>query len=530
MSHPKQFTRFPRASSMVTGVVAVVAMTFPAGIASGDLQSEINDNIIEFLEVGRTAVPRAECGPGSLPEAGLQGDVPAAERDNGRSTLGYRCNMSLVGQQSGIGAGIVSAGFENCSYEGTVALGAWLHDPDGVRVIDASDPTNPVVTATLSEPAMSAGTWETLKVNPARKLLAGLSSPAPVGAGYFSVYDISDCAHPRLLNPGPGTNLAQPLPVLTHEGGFSPDGNTFWSSGIVPGSLSAIDISDPSNPHVIWQGITGIMGHGFGISPDGNRMYLAAAAGFTVLDISDVQNRRPKPNVRHIGRVFWSDGQATQHAIPVTYNGRPYVYTADEAGEGGVKLIDLSDETDPKLVNRVKLEINLPENQDRMLASAMGGASFGYDSHYCTADRIDDPTALACGWIQSGVRVFDIRDPENIREIAYYNPPARTGQNLQTLNSPHSLTSFSGAPLVDTAPVLRSILEGTFDPMKALSPRSGDILSADLSTDWCMSPPEWRGDRLYVSCSDNGFMVLQLDNNVYTPPSNQNSTLGTSLR
>ncbi|MBF6202156.1 hypothetical protein IU477_30280, partial [Nocardia cyriacigeorgica] len=154
-----------------------------------------------------------------------------------------------------------------------------------------------------------------------------------------------------------------------------------------------------SNPHVIWQGITGIEGHGFGISPDGTRMYMSAAAGVTVIDISDVQNRVPNPNVRHLGRVFWSDGQATQHEIPVTYAGNPYLDTIDEAGGGGVKVLDLSEETRPKIVNRIKLEINLPQNQDSMVASAMGGSLFGYDSHYCAADRIDNPTALACGWV-----------------------------------------------------------------------------------------------------------------------------------
>jgi hypothetical protein len=47
---------------------------------------------------------------------------------------------------------------------------------------------------------------------------------------------------------------------------------------------------------------------------------------------------------------------------------------------------------------------------------------FQYDDHYCTPDRLHDPTILACAQIMSGLRVYDIRDPLHPREIAYYNP------------------------------------------------------------------------------------------------------------
>ena len=53
-----------------------------------------------------------------------------------------------------------------------------------------------------------------------------------------------------------------------------------------------------------------------------------------------------------------------------------------------------------------------------------GGTSLTYSSHYCAVDDPNHTTAVACSWIGSGVRVFDIRDPRKPREIAYYNPPA----------------------------------------------------------------------------------------------------------
>ncbi|MET7772209.1 hypothetical protein [Nocardia sp. NPDC005366] len=507
---------------LIASVIA--AMMLPSS-ASADLQFVSGDAVREFLDVGRTAVPRADCGAGSMPEPGLQGDVPAADRDNGRSTRGYRCNMSMVGNYAGRGAGITSTSFEHCAYMGSFFPGDLISEGRGVQVLDVSDPADPRPTVTLTEPAMLAGTWESLKVHADRELLVGTGVPTGVGVGYLSIYDISDCAHPRLLNADAGTNLAMPLPITTHEAGFSPDGNTYWASGLVPGFISAVDISDPVHPRVIWQGLTGIESHGMGFSPDGTRMYISALSGFTVLDVGAVQRREPAPQVRHLGRVFWTDGTATQHSVAVTYDGEPYLYTVDEGGSGGVKLIDVSDDTAPTVVAKIKLEINLPQNQDTGLGSAMGGGVFAYESHYCAADRPDDPTALACGWISSGIRVFDVRDPRSIHEIAYFNPPARTGRFAEMWNSPHALSSVIGFPALSTTALARAVLDGEFDPSAALTSRSGDFLG-DTSTDWCFSPPEWRGDQLYVACSDNGFMVLRLDNGVYHPPADQRSTVG----
>ena len=119
-----------------------------------------------------------------------------------------------------------------------------------------------------------------------------------------------------------------------------------------------------------------------------------------------------------------------------------------------------------------------------------------------------------------------MRNPFDVHEIAYYNPPAMTGQNLERWNSPHALASPMGVPMMSVPAIAQAIAQGQFDPAQATSSRSGMLVGGDISTDWCFSPPEWRGDQLWVACSDNGFMALQLDNNVYTPPADQRSTIG----
>src|SRR5207248_4050691 len=48
-----------------------------------------------------TTVPKAHCQPGDPVETGLQGQVPRADRTDGRAARGYGCNLRLVGRYAG---------------------------------------------------------------------------------------------------------------------------------------------------------------------------------------------------------------------------------------------------------------------------------------------------------------------------------------------------------------------------------------------------------------------------------------------
>ena len=496
---------------------AVLAMaTATVGPASAAAPPGYND----LIDVWPTAVDVVDCRPGDQVETGIQGEVPLADRKSGRSTKGYNCNIDLIGQYQGQGAGIVSATYGHCSYTGSSFPTNFLGPDPGVQVIDVSDPANPRMTDVLSEPAMVGGTWESLKVNKERGLLVGTGVGILEGAGYISVYDIAtDCAHPRLLNTGAGSQLSMPIPITTHEGDFSPDGNTYWATGIAPGYVSAIDITDPRDPMVVWSGVTGVEAHGLGFSPDGNTMYLSNLLGLTMIDVSAVQNRTPRTIVPelmpHVGEKLWADGQITQHSIYVTYDGQPHVFSVDEGGSGGVKLFDAARSSNLQQRNAIKLAINLPENANRWAQSTTANGAFGYDAHYCSVDRPVDPTAMACGWIQSGVRVFDISDPDHFEEVAYFNPPAQTGKNWQLSNSLHALLgSIAAPPIIGTLAVARAVLQGD-SPVDGIINDQSRLVGGDLSADWCLSPPEFHGDQLWVTCMDNGFMALALDPAVY---------------
>lgn len=455
----------------------------------------------------------AKCGANDLPETGLQGQVSVEERRNGRSQLGYRCNLELVGQYQGEGSSLVSPSAGHCAYLSTSSFGVGRKQSPGVQVIDASNPAQPVLSTTLNSPGMAIGTWESLKVNEARGLLGGVAVGYIAGPGFLDVYDISqDCAQPVHLNGIGGTPLELPNNLLGHEGNWSPDGRTYWSASTLGGSLTAIDVDDPTRPRILYTGIHGFPGnHGVELSPDGNRLYLATGnpAGVIILDVSDIQSRQPSPGVRTISQLTWNGSTVAQHAMPVRYGERPYLIVPDEFGAEGIRFIDVADETQPQIVSRIQLQIQLPEHLRTRAEETAGNGIFGYESHYCTVDRSDNPTALACGFVQAGVRVFDIRDPLAPREIAYLNPPAQTALKNQLPASDHAAGTGALPTISDTDP--EAVLIGLMAYLRYL----GESAVADLSTDWCTSPPRFVGDQLWVACQDNGFMVLRFTNGAY---------------
>lgn len=406
------------------------------GLAVFPVSTSLGQSIGETARVFEGPVPRAECGPGSRPETALQGEVTIADRESGRSSEGYTCNLEQVGNYPGEGAQWQFAGYGDCAYYGTRIHGT--QQKRGTIVVDASEPTQPHFSTNLTSPAM-LDAWESLKVHEDRGLLGGVlgSGPPPYG-GYYDV--ASDCAHPRLL-------ASLPVNGLGHEGDWAPDGRTYYATGFGgPGSVTAIDVSDPEAPRPITTFLAPTFVHGLGVSRDGKRLYLAhidedwipvvgadrqsttASNGLGIYDVSEIAERKPNPQVKLVSRLTWRDGAVGQHAVPITSKGKPYVVFVDEFLHGGARIIDVSNETKPRVVSKLKLEIQMPENgelahREVSYNNENGGMfPFGYNSHYCNTDRLDDPTVLACSNFESGVRVFDIRDVRAPREIAYFNP------------------------------------------------------------------------------------------------------------
>ena len=379
--------------------------------------------------------PQLPCGDGSAPETDIQGRVPASDHASGRAAEGYRCNTELVGSITGDAPGtqggfkveryVDATGRECAYYDTTLLLGTDLFDGGvGVDVLDMTDPTAPVKTASLTTPAMLSP-HESMLVSQERGLLmATLGNPA-VNVGILDIYDISeDCRDPQLLSSGPAG-------IMGHESGLAPDGMTFYSASPATQTLFAVDISDPTLPVPIvgYQ----VDSHGLSISADGNRAYVAGiGAGLVILDVSEVQARTPDPVIREVSRLDWESRSIPQNAIPITIDDHPYVVEIDEFGSGqevgAARIIDIADETQPFVLSNMRLAVHQPEHFDEQ-ADDVGNQSpiQGYAGHYCNVPTRVDPTIVACSMILSGLRVFSIEDPANPVEIAYYNSPSVDG-------------------------------------------------------------------------------------------------------
>ena len=417
------------------------------------------------------SIPKATCGPNDHTEAGLQGETTEQERFGGDSETAYNCNLALVGEEpqdtyQGAYSQDGPAYYDVCAYYGTDSGAA---TNQGIKVIDVSDPAHPVVTAHLNDTPAALLPHETVHTNANTRILVAGQDGGP----NFAVYDISDCRHPVLKSSItlPGSN--------GHMGNFAPDGKTFYLSqnpccSGLGGPLYVIDTSDPSNAKMLPTiNFTGNgRPHSLNVNPQGfdglavgTRAYMNqgrswpfadAPDGLVIVNVSDWQNRVADPQYHIVSTLFYPDQGTGESAIPVKINGHPYIVTVDEAGAasasdgwpgacargfgafGYPQIVDVADETHPKIIAKLRMQVDDPANCSALLAEtppdvpgtapgtnlpAISGTT-NYSVESCVADNPDDAKMLACGAQNAGLRVFDVSNPTQPKEIAYWKSGA----------------------------------------------------------------------------------------------------------
>jgi hypothetical protein len=403
------------------------------------------------LDGPATPTNYGDCGPGARRETGLQGSVPRNDQLSGASKQGYRCNLRLIGQNTikDRGANFVLGWYRDCAYVGSVGareLQTLGGDAlDGVAVVDASDPAKPKLDRIVRSP-VGVSQHEAIEVNEKRGML--VVETGGLLARYIDIYDVSKDCH----NPVFKGRYDAGVPIF-HGLRVSDDGRTIYATdftgGFIGQEMHIVDATDMSRPRLIkrWDPGQEVPADRYGIhdlevSPDGNRAYLGAVspsstlgaivAGppsnlggptMVVLDTSDIQERKPNPDLRVVSDVDLPNfGHAEQRA---TIDGKPYLFTSGETPFGGAKnctwawgnVLDMSDERHPRPVSEIKLEVN---EQRNCLTTA--GEDAVYSIHYVGVDDERNTTKVFYTYYTGGVRVFDVRDPVHPKEIAYFHP------------------------------------------------------------------------------------------------------------
>jgi hypothetical protein len=420
-------------------------------------------------------VPTPSCRPGDRTEQGVDGQLTTAERSSGASTKAYNCNLAIVGQYQGQGAGHQLMWYGHCAYVTTEGFEAGqrgvppLIHP-GIQVLDVSDMRHLRYVTNLDDPA-TLYDWEDGSVNPERALLG--SAESWMGAGpqpAVSFYDLHDCAHPKRLS---SEQVSDPE-LVAHAGNFAPDGKTYWIASFNKFRLYAIDVSDPRHPKELidWDFPNNQAGgngakqlcHRISLNqftvdghPPGTLLFCGVVGrmlhpgdfksgnGLVIYDVSQVQERKPHPVIKVISSLYWVNGDIGIQPDLAFIHGKPYLGVGDECGSGGCaypkaamqacaaglppngmeRLINISDLKKPKLASLLMLGVDDPKNcklTENDITGTMGG--YGYSVHDCTFDNPRDAKLLACSGHQAGVRVFDVADPYHPKEIAYFVGPA----------------------------------------------------------------------------------------------------------
>lgn len=324
----------------------------------------------------------------------------------------------------------------------------------GISVLDVTSPNDPRVAAFIPTP--NEHTWH-IKVQVADDILMAACEPAFFRPGTdpqqsvkgVRFFDVSDPANPNELSHWEDDD---PKGYGVHRSWWNGGQYAYLSNMIdAPGVryhwrldrtrvMTILDVSDPESPKKVtdfWHPVQ--LGEGpaphrdetFGVHfplVSGDRAYVAYSdGGFAIVDVSDRQNPELISHVRTFPEL--TDGQ-THSCVPLP--GRDILAVCEEPmatfgleGPKNIRLWDISDETNPTEITT--LPIPEPTDEEPYDSYYQKGERFGphnfHENHQGTK-QISDKVYNA--YMNAGLRVFDVSDPNQPVETASFVPPTPT--------------------------------------------------------------------------------------------------------
>ncbi|MDJ0954618.1 MAG: peptidoglycan DD-metalloendopeptidase family protein [Acidimicrobiia bacterium] len=342
--------------------------------------------------------------------------------------------------------------------QGIVYMGTWGRPEacpnSGVRVIDATDPGNPTVLATLAGadefPATSTdGVWAgslateaftgDLAIVGVRLCDTSERTRRSEAFRGLAIYDVTTPEAPTLLGTLHSGDLTQgPNDVVA---AVDADGSLLVSTTVmqsfrhtdgVTGDWRLVDASDPTAPQQIadWdyragfaeddprRGDVNLHAHTSTLAPDASSVWVAVwDAGMVQLDLTTPDS---PALTAQVGGGEGDPGNA--HSVVVDPERNLLIRTSEdlewrdddgETNDWGAQIVyDISDVDDPAVLSAFATE-----NQD--LSTGKPPRPGYFSAH--EIDLVNHIEYLT--WYSDGLRVVDLSDPAQPEEVAYFIPP-----------------------------------------------------------------------------------------------------------
>jgi hypothetical protein len=416
--------------------------------------------------------------PGGAPsqdhlEPGLQGQSLPEEIKIGVLPRPYSKGVRLVGKSEvgGRDSNVQMTWIDHCAYISSMTNNNLLDmkKPDnaqaaGVAVIDVSDPSAPRQVGLLRDKGVFNATETMHAVSaPGRKVLAagayggGHPGSKPEDAAWLDIYDVSNCAQPKLM-------AEYKWPENVHTVTVSANGMRVYGTHLEPftgaGGIHVLDIADMAHPRYLGKFAATrsdgtsfeFAAHEISISPDETRIYAGViaskggdlnqglaprgpsaeglgpeAGGIYILDNSDIALGRADPKLRLIGTVQHGGWHSVMRA---NIGGVASLVGAGEIGAcpgAWPRIINIADETKPFIAGEFKLAMNHKENcgaPGPMAKATKGivGDPGTASAHFNDVDSASKTRLGLFNFMWGGLRIADLRDPRNPVEVAYFKP------------------------------------------------------------------------------------------------------------
>ncbi|MDG2003680.1 MAG: hypothetical protein P8J20_10150 [Novosphingobium sp.] len=434
-----------------------------------------------FALVGGAEGAHASAYPDN-PEPGQQGEQIEADNPGSLLERPYSKGVRVLGHNAieGRDSNIQLLWVDHCAYVSSTGgpfplIGVTKGDTEltGVAVIDVSDPTEPKLVKFLRDKGSMAAleTIDAVTAPDGRKVLVagayhgGTNAAGTSGSGHdpeasaawVDIYDVSDCADPKLM-------AKTSWPENSHSLTISPDGRHVYGTAMSPftgaGGLQVLDISDMAKPRFTGKfGATRPDGssfefasHEISFSLDGRRIYAGVnssksdhlnqgiallppnaealgpkGGGVFILDNSDFVEGDSDPKLRLIRAI----PAAGWHSVmPANIGGVPHLVGGAELGACPGTwpiIINIANETSPFIAGSFRLDMNDPKScpERENAGNGISGIVPTPDSaalHYNDVDSASDTRLGLFNFLWAGLRIADLRDPADPVELGYFKP------------------------------------------------------------------------------------------------------------